>query len=806
MLISNCIASIHLHFSLASMGDTKKVSKSITEETKPVQNSPTKSTKKNFKLPIIIISAVAFLCLFLTCCIGLVAMLSGGSSNNLGKVDYQETSTSMVVESEKYGGFAKNQVMVMLKDGASRSDAEKIAKSVKGEVVGEFEFLDVYQIERKIENQDHLEKVITDLEKNSLVESAGPNGVVMSKNIEGKSCTIFEDMYTVGDNAKHYKWIGMENAWKYINASGVKLNKVKVGVTDSGLNTTSDELNGNVKIKAISGDDVNNVPDVDSKGVIDTGGYNHGTAVTTMIGGDWKNGGTIGVAGGLEENLEIAVSNLEAGGPSAQYVPSKDRKEGDLTIDSWGYRVKTFAKIIEQIEGGASIINYSWGSEKPGTQNNFDNKIYKKFLNKVAKKYPKVLFVAAAGNEGDLGVALDGSNYDMGGTKAPNLITVGAINNNGDRAWFSNTVTGDGEISLVAVGDQVPVVIGKDGKEVKLNGTSFATPQVTSAAALLRSINPDLTAAEIKNILVKSAVTEVADPTVGDRIKAIDPSAGGPLMRVDKAVLSVLKNHPDFKKYSGLDEVSLIQKLNNFSKINATAVQDAEDPLSFKIIANIPEVKLGGTDVEIEMNGAGLIGGTYKKKISSAGNLEWGFSFFEPEDTAQLKLTRLDSNACTKLALRPGGIQIGKYKGQITFHDPDWPNSSPGDNIKINIISEIHQDNSIDSTVSLEDQFSLTREGLTFTGSADLKGVGNGSYNEEAKSAEISGTFSVHQVMIYPPKIVEAYGKSSDSFDATGTYNVTGTFDDVGRFEGSGTLKDDSYSEIKQVNFWMEKI
>ena len=49
------------------------------------------------------------------------------------------------------------------------------------------------------------------------------------------------------------------------------------------------------------------------------------------------------------------------------------------------------------------------------------------------------------------------------------------------------------------------MVVGTDenGQPIKANGTSFSAPQVTSAIALLQSINPKLTADEIKELLVK---------------------------------------------------------------------------------------------------------------------------------------------------------------------------------------------------------------------------------------------------------------------------------------------------------------
>jgi subtilisin family serine protease len=63
-------------------------------------------------------------------------------------------------------------------------------------------------------------------------------------------------------------------------------------------------------------------------------------------------------------------------------------------------------------------------------------------------------------------------------------------------------------------------------------GTSAATPQVSAAAALLLSLNPDLSAAEIKQILSDTARPGPAE-------------VGGKILAVDQAVLKVINQQRD---------------------------------------------------------------------------------------------------------------------------------------------------------------------------------------------------------------------------------------------------------------------
>jgi subtilisin family serine protease len=124
---------------------------------------------------------------------------------------------------------------------------------------------------------------------------------------------------------------------------------------------------------------------------------------------------------------------------------------------------------------------------------------------------------------------LDGSNYFPGGIAAPNVITVGNIDNDRGRHLGSDgsdgVMPGSGaEITLGAPGDQSVWGVGIDGQvQHSQGGTSSATPMVSATAALIRSIDPTLSAAEIKKMIADSAAQG-------------DPEVGGKTLRADLAV------------------------------------------------------------------------------------------------------------------------------------------------------------------------------------------------------------------------------------------------------------------------------
>jgi len=148
------------------------------------------------------------------------------------------------------------------------------------------------------------------------------------------------------------------------------------------------------------------------------------------------------------------------------------------------------------VERGAKIINLSVG----GTTTSLTERAAIRFaVDRGA------LVLAAAGNEHGLGDPVEypaallqpvGSN----GTASPGLV-VGASSSDGLRAGFSNAGSW---ISLAAPGVQVYGAVLHHGYGYG-SGTSFATPQVAGAAALVWAADRNLTAQEVAGILEETA-------------------------------------------------------------------------------------------------------------------------------------------------------------------------------------------------------------------------------------------------------------------------------------------------------------
>jgi thermitase len=94
------------------------------------------------------------------------------------------------------------------------------------------------------------------------------------------------------------------------------------------------------------------------------------------------------------------------------------------------------------------------------------------------------VLVAAAGNDGDATL-----NYPAA---YPNVVSVAATDHNDQRASFSNA---NADVELAAPGVDV-LSTWNNGAYNTISGTSMATPHAAAVAAVVRTLNSGLTAAQ----------------------------------------------------------------------------------------------------------------------------------------------------------------------------------------------------------------------------------------------------------------------------------------------------------------------
>lgn len=156
---------------------------------------------------------------------------------------------------------------------------------------------------------------------------------------------------------------------------------------------------------------------------------------------------------------------------------------GDRTMPSASPEELATA-ILECLEAGAHVLNLSVGLAQPSTRGERE---LEEALTLAASR--GVIVVAAAGNQAAVGSSAI--------TRHAWVIPVVACDARGRPTDQSNLGSSIGRRGLTASGDAV-LSLGTGSKPITAGGTSVATPFVTGAVALLRSLFPKVHGAHVK--------------------------------------------------------------------------------------------------------------------------------------------------------------------------------------------------------------------------------------------------------------------------------------------------------------------
>lgn len=583
----------------------------------------------------------------------------GNNGPALGVAEVKVADPATHVQTE-WGEAPPNQIGVVVAEGGKRKDAEKVASDLGGTVVGEVEFIGMYQIEFPGKTAGDLTTALDTAKSNEKIELAFPNGLAQDRfEIWGVREDPYEDPLYGGGVGEGLKTMGVSQAWSYIRGSGADLGEVHVGVVDDGLYAPGEgaesEFGGDVKVNYPDGEENAklNGPRLSGNGSVNKAG-SHGTGVATIIGADPKNGGPSGIAGPLGSKLTMSITNHSSGNYG---VTTTTPDPNDPTKILWGngvtYSLGNLVALQNQVDDGATVINCSWGADEchPDMA-----AAYKKFFEKMAAEKPGVIFVCAAGNTNK--TALDNRTSFPCGHDLPNMLTVGAVDNDGKTASYS-TIAGDNYVVDIAAPGTGAVVGMADGKPVQQNGTSFASPEVAAAAAMLKSLNPKLTAQQVKDILISTARTSIKK---GDTEVAAEANVGGKILAIDQAVLKVIN---DVRASKGLPALTK-ELLEQMGVIDAVAISG--DPGEYTVKGIVKAAGEKGTDVSIEVfaeNNA--IGGKTTQQVpGSGGEAKWNVTL--PKDEGTVRVRRDDNGAASLITIEKIDIN-GSWNGSFMITD-----------------------------------------------------------------------------------------------------------------------------------------
>jgi cell wall-associated protease len=214
----------------------------------------------------------------------------------------------------------------------------------------------------------------------------------------------------------------------------------------------------------------------------------HGTHVAGILGANRAN-----KKGGKGIAQQVKIMSLRA-------VPDGDEYDKDIAL-AIRYAVDQGAKVINASFGKKLSPNASW--------------VYEALAYAAAKD---VLFVHAAGNDG---VDLDNpenSNFPNDQySSLDNYISVGALTAGyGPTMVASFSNYGKKGVDIFAPGDAIYSTLPLSNYGLE-SGTSMAAPAVAGLAAVIRSLYPQLTAVQVKRIILDSGLSVPVNVLVGDQ-------------------------------------------------------------------------------------------------------------------------------------------------------------------------------------------------------------------------------------------------------------------------------------------------
>lgn len=508
---------------------------------------------------------------------------------DVGEISFREPTDDHIVFDESTGDYyVDNEILVTGKEDASRADIEQLINSVGGTIVGCIEITNDYQVEfSTIMNYEELNGLVENLNNNELIEDAAIHYLYsMEFNATPNDSKWKSDEWS-SEYPEETNWgveaIDAMGAWDHYD----EMSYVKVGIVDSMFDTNHEDL-VYTKVWNNPNDISINSPSSYSTAEEYADAYSnasHGTHVSGTMAACYNN--NKGIAGVAPKATLYGYSIL--GSDSDSIITDANKT---LTgFMEWKYALSNL------IVSNCKVINVSMSNS---SDLNYQSEVLGNFLNKLITKGYDFVIVQAAGNASSL--ATDSGLFT--GITIPEvrdrIIVVGAIGNNGSHknglfGWFGERVFdgyyyadfsnyGD-RVDIVAPGVEIYSTVPDDGYENEFkfsmnwnsyqkswDGTSMAAPHVTGIAAMCFSVNPSLTGAQVKSIIVNSASTTVTDTntnhvqrtypmanadaavdlaitTSGEAISPVNPSNG--------IVMGNVRGYDDNHQASTISDVSI---------------------------------------------------------------------------------------------------------------------------------------------------------------------------------------------------------------------------------------------------------
>ncbi len=399
-----------------------------------------------------------------------------------GFINYYKPVEEEEILEEDGVKYVGDQMVIVSALNVPRQEMEDFFSGQNMTVIGDVEPIDTYQVQLdRTYTLQELHEMSRELEKDPLVDSATVNAVH-----ENSSFTIPSDPWDEWVQWDQPAWgasnwgvmaVRAPQSWRHWEPE-----EVRAGVVDSVFDEEHPDLHfAMTKDNEIFG----MVRDEDSKA--------HGTHVAGIIGAIHDNGVC---CAGVAENCVI-------------YGYSTMRYEG--TIEE----VSAIAELAAQ---DVRVVNYSMGLipeiRDPAIQRNgMERDVYYRYASAfsqtamkhlLSKGYDFVL-VCAAGNDPVEAEWASEYAYITDPEIRDRILVVGAAGINSGGVYYQASWSGLGErVDVLAPGVEI-LSTYPGGGCAYMSGTSMAAPHVTGICASVWALNPRLSGAEVKSLVIRTA-------------------------------------------------------------------------------------------------------------------------------------------------------------------------------------------------------------------------------------------------------------------------------------------------------------
>lgn len=513
-------------------------------------------------------------------------------SQNQNTVKTFDDNDYISIPAEEHIAYDENASMVYYDDQLvvytfsdfSEEDAKKLADLVGGEIVGDISGdINALQIQVEPTELNDLESMANKLMNVDGVMYAGYNYPIQISPAEAITDPWSEDADNpetdLGDeeNPDGNDWwaeaIGAYTAWGYSD----QCQPIKVGVVDFGFDTEHEDLKGRISfltdyalnsaadhgthVAGIIGANGNN--GIGLRGVADTAdlicvdlvptdsiSYNHTSTIemiainkkliesgAKVVNNSWgisilsETGFEMWLDPELKKQNPIEAAVIKATGAYDRYMEYRVALSKRTGLESTVMMTQLLMSGKEDflfVQGAGNGYNYYEDGKEIGQGIGCDT-YYSGYFCSVNKEIYELLSKPTKEK-----LAQNGFGYDDIDRR---IIIVGAVENqqNNETGYYKMTnFSNFGEnVDVCAPGNNVFSTVASDKKYDNYPGTSMAAPMVTGSAALIWSLKPELSAPEVRDILLKNVKTRAYGVGEGEGCEY-------PMLNVGAAVKAVM--------------------------------------------------------------------------------------------------------------------------------------------------------------------------------------------------------------------------------------------------------------------------